>query len=186
MFRTSQSHPLYIAPVEVASGLGRIGVTFAPGKTDPHAASGAWARDLAADLDAIVAWPAQTLVTLIEPHEFELLGIPTLGEEARRRGLDWRALPIRDVSVPGPAFEAVWPAQSAALRAKLAAGENVVVHCRGGLGRAGMIAARLLVESGIDPETAIARIRAARPGAIETRDQEHWVGTGPRQAPAGR
>ena len=178
--RTSQSHPLHIAPVDVAPGVGKIGVTFAPGKHDPHAASGPWARDLAADLDAIVAWPARTLVTLIESHEFELLRIPTLGEEARRRGLDWRHLPIRDVSVPSPAFEAVWPTQSEALRGKLAAGENIVVHCRGGLGRAGMIAARLLVESGIDPKAAIARVRAVRPGAIETKAQEDWVRTGPR------
>ncbi len=182
MIRTSQSHPLFIAPVEVAPGLGRIGVTLAPGKTDPDAASGAWARDLAADLDAIVAWPADTLVTLIEPREFELLGITALGEEARQRRLDWRHLPIRDVSIPGPAFEAVWPAQSAALRDKLAAGENIVVHCRGGLGRAGMIAARLLVDSGIDADVAMARVRAVRPGAIETRAQEHWVRSGPRAA----
>jgi len=183
MIRTSQSHPLVIAPVEVAPGFGRIGITFAPGKSDPDAASGAWARDLAADLDAIAAWPAGTLVTLIEPHEFELLGIAALGDEARRRGLDWRHLPIRDVSVPGPAFEAVWPAQSAALRAKLGSGENIVVHCRGGLGRAGMIAARLLVEGGLDADAAMARVRAVRPGAIETRAQEHWVRSGPRLAP---
>ena len=45
-------------------------------------------------------------------------------------------------------------------------------HCRGGLGRAGMISARLLVESGVEPEVAIAKVRAARPGAIETREQE--------------
>ena len=180
MIRTSHSHPLHIARVEVAPGLGRIGVTFAPGKHDPHAASGAWARDLDADLDAIVAWPASTLVTLIEPKEFGLLRIPTLGEEARRRGLDWRHLPIPDVKIPGDAFEAVWPTQSEALRGKLAAGQNIVVHCRGGLGRAGMIAARLLVESGIDPKTAITRVRAVRPGAIETSDQENWVRSGPK------
>jgi len=119
-------------------------------------------------------------VTLIEPHEFELLRIPTLGDEAKLRGLDWHHLPIRDVSVPSPAFEAVWPTQSEALRGKLAAGENIVVHCRGGLGRAGMIAARLLVESGIDPKAAIARVRAVRPGAIETSAQDDWARTGPR------
>jgi ADP-ribosyl-[dinitrogen reductase] hydrolase len=43
-----------------------------------------------------------------------------------------------------------------------------------------MVSARLLVESGAAPEDAIARVRAARPGAIETRDQENWVKTGPR------
>ncbi len=186
MIKTSQNDPLRIAPVEIAPGMGKIGVTFAPGKHDLGSMSGPWARDLAADLDAIVAWPARTLVTLIEPHEFDLLRIPGLGEEARRRGLDWLHLPISDVGTPDPAFEAEWPAHSETLRARLARGENIVVHCRGGLGRAGMISARLLAETGVDPEDAMARVRAVRPGAIETRAQENWVRTGPRLTARGR
>ena len=51
----------------------------------------------------------------------------------------------------------------------------MLVHCRGGLGRAGTIAARLLIELGIEPATAIERVRAVRPGAIETRAQEEYV-----------
>jgi hypothetical protein len=43
-----------------------------------------------------------------------------------------------------------------------------------------MISARLLVESGVEPETAIERVRAARPGAIETPQQVEWVSKGPR------
>src|ERR1700726_4324710 len=46
-------------------------------------------------------------------------------------------------------------------------GSDVLVHCRGGLGRAGTIASRLLIELGMVPETAIARVRAFQPGAIE-------------------
>jgi protein-tyrosine phosphatase len=175
--KTSQTHPLQIARLDLARG-GRIGVTFAPGKHDAGSMSGPWARDLGADLDAIVAWPAQTLVTLIEPHEFDLLSIPKLGEGARRRGLKWLHLPIRDVSTPSPAFEATWPGHSARLRDCLASGQSVVIHCRGGLGRAGMIAARLLVESGVGAEAAIERVRAVRPGAIETWAQEAWVRKG--------
>jgi predicted protein tyrosine phosphatase len=87
---------------------------------------------------------------------------------------------IRDVSTPGPAFEAEWPEVSERLRSLLDAGENILVHCRGGLGRAGMIAARLLVETGVDPDVAMERVRAVRPGAIETGAQEQWVQTGPR------
>jgi protein-tyrosine phosphatase len=179
MIRTSQTHPLQIAPIDLGPGSGRIGVTFAPGKHDSGAATGAWARDLGKDLDAIVAWGAKTLVTLIEPHEFDLLAIPHLGDEARQRGLDWLHLPIRDVSTPGRAFEAAWPGHSAKLRNRLATGESLVVHCRGGLGRAGMIAARLLAETGVDPNEAMARVRAVRSGAIETAAQERWVRTGP-------
>ena len=51
----------------------------------------------------------------------------------------------------------------------------MVFHCRGELGRSGMIAARLLVELGWAPDKAIAAIRHVRPGAIETRSQEQVV-----------
>ena len=39
----------------------------------------------------------------------------------------------------------------------------------------GMVAARLLVELGVPPEAAILRVRAARPCAIETPEQEAAV-----------
>ena len=45
----------------------------------------------------------------------------------------------------------------------------------GGLGRSGMIAARLLVELGEEPRAAIQRVRQVRPGAIETAAQEDYV-----------
>jgi ADP-ribosyl-[dinitrogen reductase] hydrolase len=118
----------------------------------------------------------------LEPQELAWLAITRLGAEVERRGMEWLHLPIRDVSVPGPEFEAKWPAASERLRAHLDAGENIVVHCRGGLGRAGMISARLLVETGIDPEVAMARVRTARRGAIETLEQGHWVRIGPRSS----
>ena len=54
-------------------------------------------------------------------------------------------------------------------------GESVVVHCRGGLGRTGLIAVRLLVELGESPVSALVRVRAARPGAVETVEQEKYV-----------
>jgi len=49
------------------------------------------------------------------------------------------------------------------------------VHCRGGLGRSGMIAARMLVELGTPADEAIARVRSARPGAVETSEQVAYV-----------
>jgi hypothetical protein len=48
-----------------------------------------------------------------------------------------------------------------------------------------MISARLLVESGVEPDEAMTRVRAARPGAIETPSQQSWVRTG-RTGPAIR
>jgi len=110
------------------------------------------------------------------------LAITRLGQEVQRRGMEWLHLPIPDVSTPGPEFEAEWPAVSDHLRSRLDTGENILIHCRGGLGRSGMIAARLLAESGVDAEEAIARVRAVRLGAIETWEQEQWARWGPTQS----
>jgi ADP-ribosyl-[dinitrogen reductase] hydrolase len=87
----------------------------------------------------------------------------------------WFHLPIVDVSVPDEWFEEKWVTAGEELRSILRGGSDVLVHCRGGLGRAGTIAARLLIELGMEPETAIARVRSVRPGAIETRAQEEYV-----------
>jgi ADP-ribosyl-[dinitrogen reductase] hydrolase len=177
--RTSVSHPLQIATVHI--GGGRIGVTFAPGKTDPDAMSGHWRRDLAVDLDAVKAWGADAVVSLIEDHEFETLAIPMLGAEVRARGMEWIHAPIRDISVPDAKFDAAWPATSAHLRDILSTGGAIVIHCRGGIGRACMIAARIMVELGEKSDAAIDLLRRVRhPHAVETKLQEAWVADGAR------
>ena len=173
--RTSISHPLQIAVVTAGPEFGRIGITFCPGKYDPHAMSGAWDRDLALDLDAIRDWGAAAVVTLLEPKELTLLRVERLGEEVLRRNMLWFHLPIVDVSIPDERFEQEWDVAGEELRSILRRGSDVLVHCRGGLGRAGTIAARLLVELGMEPTKAIASVRAVRPGAIETSDQEKFV-----------
>jgi atypical dual specificity phosphatase len=53
--------------------------------------------------------------------------------------------------------------------------ERVVVHCGAGLGRAGTLLAAYLVSQGCSAEEAISRVRAKRPGSIETLEQEHAV-----------
>lgn len=173
--RTSVTHPLRIAAVSAGSGFGRIGLTLCPGKYDPKAISGSWDRDLAADLDAIRDWGAAAVVTLLEPHELALLRVQHLGKEVMRREMSWFHLPIADVRTPDDEFEQAWNSAGETLRSMLRNGLDVLVHCRGGLGRAGTITARLLVELGMEPLTAIAKAREVRPGAIETRDQERFV-----------
>jgi ADP-ribosyl-[dinitrogen reductase] hydrolase len=172
--RTSDSHPLQIAFVETP-GNGRIGMTFCPGKHDPIAKTGPWSRDMHTDIAAIAAWGATALVTLMESHELELLGVSGLGDIAVSQGMDWYHLPVRDVSVPSAMFEDQWADVGETLRTRLLDGQSIVVHCRGGLGRTGMVAARLLIELGDEPVLALQRVRAARPGAVETVEQEKYV-----------
>ena len=173
--RTSNSHPLQNAAVQPAPGFGRIGITFCPGEKQPAAMTGAWDRDLGIDICAVQDWGAAALVSLIEDHEISDLGVGALGKEVLGRHMDWLHLPIADVSVPGAEFERAWEVHGEGIRARLRDGFSVVVHCKGGLGRAGTIAARLLAELGWEPERAIAELRRVRPGAIETPAQATYV-----------
>ncbi|MBP1182182.1 protein-tyrosine phosphatase [Methylobacterium sp. PvR107] len=120
-------------------------------------------------------WGASSVLTLLEAHEFDLLSVKGLPEAVRDAGLAWHYAPIPDVSVPGPAFDAAWRTIGPRILEQFHQGGSVVVHCRGGLGRAGIIAAKLMVMMGADPKQAIEQVRAARPGAIETPAQEAYV-----------
>ena len=154
--RTSITDPIQIPTLSAASG--RIGISFCPGKQGPALAGFEWKRDLAADLDAVREWGAAAVVSLIEKHEIELLGVADLETAVAARGMEWFHLPIPDITAPGEEFEQRWHTAGARLRSLLTDGESVFIHCRGGLGRAGTVAARLLIELGITgADTAIAQ-----------------------------
>ncbi|MGU3408073.1 cyclin-dependent kinase inhibitor 3 family protein [Methylobacterium brachiatum] len=173
--RTSLTDPLQIATIAVGENGGRIGITFCPGKKGPSVFGAPWDRDLTADVEIIRAWGASSVLTLIEPHEFDLLRVRGLPEAVRDAGMIWFHAPIPDVSIPGRAVKTVWRTMAPRLVEQLGNGASVVVHCRGGLGRAGMVSAMLLVMMGENPRRAIERVRAIRPGAIETPAQEAYV-----------
>lgn len=173
--RTSVTDPLPIADVPVPGTAGVIGLTYCPGKKDPHVKGGAWARDLALDVSAIHDWGAGIVATLLESHEIDLLEVQRLPQEVEARGMRWLHLPIPDGSIPDEGFEARWRENERQCHATLQRGGRVLVHCRGGLGRSGLVAARLLVESGMTPANAILAVRRVRPRAIETLEQEAYV-----------
>ena len=104
--RTSITHPLMIAEVQAKLGHGLIGLTFCPGKHQPDAMTGGWRRNLGMDLDAIRDWGAVATVTLVEEHELRALKVPDLGKKVRDRHMAWYHLPIEDVAIPSPQFEA--------------------------------------------------------------------------------
>ncbi len=174
MNQTSITHPLRIDSVPVPGYQGLIGMTFCPGKRQAHALSGSWNRDLSTDLAAIASWGATILVSLIEPLEYEKVGVQEMTEKLPPT-IRHIKLPIKDYSVPDAAWEESWKIYGQLIRSALMRGERVCIHCMGGLGRTGMIAAMLLVEFGSKPDDAIKTIRSARPSTIETAEQENFI-----------
>jgi protein-tyrosine phosphatase len=139
--------------------------------------TGIWQRDLGIDLDALRAWGATHLVTLVERWELSELHVPDLPEAAASRGLHWHHFPIVDGTIPDASTDGAWSALADVLLSGLKRGESVAFHCKGGLGRAGTMAARLLLHSGAssDAEDAVARVRVARENAVETAIQERYL-----------
>ncbi len=179
--RTSLSHPLRIDEVMAGHAGGLIGITFCPGKRGSSGRGFRWERDLTSDLDVVAQWRADAVVSLIEDHEFRMLGVAELGPKVRARGIEWHHLPIIDVQPPDERFENGWRTSGPKLLGLIREGGRVLVHCRGGLGRAGTVAARMLVELDVQPRDAVDRVRKARPGAIETRQQLDHVLNLPRR-----
>jgi len=169
--------PLRIDTVAVPGG-GTLGLLHCPGRSGTDAAGRRWARSLVDDLAALDAWGADALLSLVEPAEFARLGVPHLPDVMTQHRIQWLHVPITDMGTPDAAGRAAWAQAGPAIDALLARDGRLAIHCAAGLGRTGTIAAALLVRSGMEPDDAIARVRAARPGTLETAAQEAFVRAG--------
>ncbi|WP_136684541.1 LEM-3-like GIY-YIG domain-containing protein [Falsirhodobacter xinxiangensis] len=171
--RTSQTHPLRIDAITLDAGL--IGLTFAPGKRGPSALGTAWDRSLQDDLDAVAAWGADRVITLLETDEMAVLGIPDLGREIAARGIGWLHLPIPDGGAPDQEWTAAWQSTSDEVHTVLTNGGRILIHCRGGLERAAMMACLILAERGYPLAVALNRIAGARNGAAPLDHQMRYL-----------
>ncbi len=176
--RTSDSHPLRIDTLvypksDTTSGL--VGLTFCPGKITQGLYGGYWQRDLDKDIQIIQQWQTDTVITLMEAHEFEELGVPQFVQVMNSQPFEWLHLPIPDMNPPSSDFKDAWMKAGPTIHQKLQRGKRILLHCRGGLGRTGLLAAQILIESGMLATQAIQRVRAARDRTIETFGQEEYL-----------
>jgi protein-tyrosine phosphatase len=131
-----------------------------------------------ADLRAVLAFGPALVLSMTTTEEMQARGAARLAIDLADHGIGWRHLPVVDYGVPGKRVTAAWPAVAAEVRAVLASGGRVLVHCMGGCGRSGMVVLRLMTAAGEEPQAAVARLRAVRPCAVETGAQFNWAASG--------
>ena len=175
---TSETDPIpvdFLTDDEVGTP-GRLGMTFAPGMW-AGSVGGRWERNLAADMRALEEeYETNVLVSLMEDHEYRGYQIPELLERDKFGDIEILRLAIKDMGVPQEAESERFQAFVRDVVQRLEQGQNVVVHCRGGLGRTGTLAACVLVALGRHTaDEAIAAVREARKGTVQTREQEDFV-----------
>jgi ADP-ribosyl-[dinitrogen reductase] hydrolase len=175
-FKTSFDHPLEINALKVPDCRGQLGLTFCPGKKAQSLLDGShWCRQMELDLDRIDKWGTDCVVTLMGMDELIALEVLDLPGAVASAGMEWQHLPIEDGGIPNSTFEWCWLYTGQRIHYLLGCGKNVLLHCRGGLGRTGLVAARLLIERGMSSAEAMRQVRQARPKTIENSDQENYL-----------
>jgi protein-tyrosine phosphatase len=98
-----------------------------------------------------------------------------LEAEAKKRLINWVHLPIADMDIPKNdtlnGLNKIRPKLFEAIKTD----RSIAIHCMGGLGRSGTVAAIILADLGMPIRSTLEVVRRFRPGAIETRGQENFV-----------
>jgi protein-tyrosine phosphatase len=134
---------------------------------------GDWLPD---DLSSWKQAGADTVLSLLTPEEEEEedLGLRQEAGKAKKLGLEFTSFPIPDRQIPRS--EAKGADILDRVTRRLTDGKNVVVHCRQGIGRTGLVAACLLVKKGMSPGAAVELVSAARGVSVpETTEQRDWI-----------
>lgn len=181
MARTSDTHPIRVDFIksETHPILNQIGITLAPGKKQSNPFSGEdWNRDVRTDLIRMRdVFGMEKLVSMIEFFEYQELGIEDLSKQCAELDIDHHMHSIVDGSIPSDPRD--FAKDIAVLADELKQGTRMVVHCKGGLGRAALTAACLIVSASdgdVSADEAIGLVQAARgPSALGDPQQKRFV-----------
>ncbi len=155
---------------------GRLGISARP-------RGGDWLID---EIDHWHSSGVDIVVSLLTPSEVEQLDLQNEGPVCRRSSVVFISFPIEDRLVPSSDADAIQLIEK--LDAELFGGKNIVIHCRQGVGRSGLIAASVLIERGVSVPKAMERVGSARGAQVpETPEQLAWIEShAPTLSAAGR
>jgi protein-tyrosine phosphatase len=115
-----------------------------------------------------------TVVSLLTGEEEHELDLVHEASEAQKHGLAFVSYPIPDRGVPSNTATLSDLLES--IHRDLQQSRSVLVHCRQGIGRTGLVAASLLIRAGMEPEAAIRKVSEVRGVHIpETPEQESCI-----------
>lgn len=158
------THPTWILPVD-ENNAGLV-LTPCPGTKDVS---------LVESISQLKAQGVTVIVTALSTKEMNDKGVGSLPEEVENAGIQWFHAPIEDDCAPDESFHARWQHLSPSLHKALNSGEKIALHCMGGSGRTGLLAAHLLLEKGWELPEIIAQVQALRPGAFTKPVQVEYI-----------
>jgi protein-tyrosine phosphatase len=146
------------------SGSGRLAIAARPRAED-------W---LETEIDAWKSSGLELMVSLLEADEVAELGLQREVAVCEQHGIGFTSFPIPDRGLPASRDATIALAQT--LAKALADGRSIGIHCRAGIGRSAVIAACVLICRGVDAESALTLVEAARGVRVpDTDEQREWV-----------
>ncbi|PSV22120.1 phosphatase [Photobacterium leiognathi subsp. mandapamensis] len=130
---------------------------------------------LVESIDQLKAQGVTIVVTALSMKEMEAKSVGALPLVVQQVGLKWFNTPIEDDCAPDESFQPHWDAISPALHQALDNGEKVALHCMGGSGRTGLLAAHLLLEKQWQLDDVITQVQALRPNAFTKDVQAEYI-----------
>jgi protein-tyrosine phosphatase len=127
--------------------------------------------------DEIIGWQTEgidTVISLLELAEISELGLEREAELSREHGIEFVSFPIPDRGLPASLRDATTLVYAVA--SQIREGKAVAIHCRAGIGRSSLIAAGVLICSGLSAGDAFRKISVARGIDVpDTEAQREWV-----------
>lgn len=117
-----------------------------------------------ADLEAFYAQGFRTIICLLDDAEQQ-----TNYDVTAAASIGYRRHTIPILDYHAPTADQVW--EFVRLVETESTSGSVLVHCQGGTGRTGTMAAAYWIAKGLSAEHAVAKVRAIRPHAVETDEQ---------------
>jgi protein-tyrosine phosphatase len=139
--------------------------------TMPRPRGGDWLED---EISSLKQSGVDALISLLENHENHELDLEREEACCENAGILFLSYPIRDRCIPSSGPKTRQLAQ--VILDLLRAGKNVAIHCRGGIGRSSVIAACVMMLSGMTSDEALLKVEDKRGCLIpDTTEQREWV-----------
>lgn len=127
--------------------------------------------------DEMAAWQQAgigTVLSLLTEEEEDALDLEREKTEVLAHDMTFRSFPIEDRQVPRSPSELAKALEN--VETDLNDGRNVVVHCRQGVGRSGLVGACLLIATGLNARAAVDQLSKSRGVQVpETAEQRQWI-----------
>ncbi|NMF48695.1 protein phosphatase [Pseudoalteromonas arctica] len=114
------------------------------------------------------------LLSLMPQKELEKNNVETINSECNKHDITWFHLPINDDEAPKQPFTSSWNTHKTDILQAIQHKQTIAIHCKGGTGRTGLVAALILNSAGYTKEEVYNLVQGIRPKALTIKLQKEY------------